>query len=284
MRIQILMLVVFLTQVVHGQENLRMLSWNIKNFGYHKTQLQIEQIASIITDYDIVAIQQIDAREQSGEKAMSQLITQLNKKGFDWSYTISPTTKAKKSSKERYAFLWKTNRVNVLGKGTLLKPLERKVLQEPFVLKIRWNNEDVNLYNYHARSYEKNPVKEIQHLLTYIAQQQTPYLLLGSFNTLLNNEVFTNNRTNFEPVITTQKTLLRNYCRYNSYKHLAIDNIFYPTSNFTLISSGVLDYVGECENLKLALRISNHIPVVAHLQSKEISYEVSLTTSLKPSP
>ncbi|HIP49143.1 MAG TPA: hypothetical protein EYG92_09295 [Lutibacter sp.] len=286
MRIQLLILVaIIFTQGVYSQENLRMLSWNIKNFGHHKTHSQIEQIASVITEYDVVAMQQIDAQEHSAEKALAQLIIALNKKGFDWSYTLSQPTKAKSSSKERYAFLWKTNKVNVLGKGTLLKPLQRKVLQEPFVLKIEWNSEIVSLYNYHAKSYDKHPEKEIAVVLDYLKKTNTPFVLFGSFNTTENNEVFgILDTTTHKPVVSKKKTLLKNYCYSKTYKHLAVDNIYYTSPNFTLLSSGVLDYVGACENLKLAHRISNHIPVVAHLQSKQTSYEVSFTTNLNPSP
>jgi len=285
MKIRILLLIAFIVQGVYSQENLRLLSWNIKDFGNHKTHSQIEQIASIIAEYDIVAVQQIDAKELSAEKAMSQLIIALNAKGFDWSYLLSQPTKAKNSLKERYAYLWKTNKVNVLGKGKLLEVLKKKVLQEPFMLHIEWNSEVVTLCNYHAKSYDKHPEKEIKIVFDYLKKTNQPYLLFGSFNINENHQVFDIlDESTYKPVVTNQKTLLKNYCNYKKYLHLAVDNIYYSNPNFTLISSGVLDYVGDCENLKLAHRISNHIPVVAHIQTEKRAYEVSLTTSLKPSP
>jgi endonuclease/exonuclease/phosphatase family metal-dependent hydrolase len=277
---------VFLTFIIHGiygQENLRLLSWNIQHFGYHKTELQIEQIASVIEEYDIVAIQQIDSKELSAEKAISQLIIALNAKGFDWSYTLSQPTKTKKSNQQRYAFLWKTYKVKVLGNGFLLNDLQRKVVHEPFVMNIKWNNERVSLYNYQAKPYQENPEKEIQIVLDYLLDKQTPTILMGNFNTTQNREVFKQRRLK-NAITNNQKTLLKNKCYYHNHLHLSVDNIFYTTPYFTLLSSGVLDYVGECENLKLAHRISNHLPVVAFLQPKTRSYEVSLTTSLKPSP
>ncbi len=269
MIIRVFLLIVFSYHTLYGQENLRFLSWNIQNFGQTKSHTEIEQIANIIIDYDMVAIQDVVATENMGEKSMNQLIACLAEKGSIWEYVISQPTKTRKSKRKRYVYLWKPHRVEVVGEGKLLEKLQKKLVHEAFVLQIRWQNQIVNLYNYQAKDYRKHPEKEIEALGNYLSQTKETYLLFGSFNLTTKHEVFTSFKADKSlSVIDQEKTLLYSYCRYKYYLHLSIDNSYYPTRYFTLISSGVLDYVGSCENLKTALKISNHLPVVANFSMK----------------
>jgi endonuclease/exonuclease/phosphatase family metal-dependent hydrolase len=262
----------FVSLNIFSQESLRLLSWNIQNFGQEKTTTQIEQIASVICDYDLIAIQQIDAKGQSGEKAVNQLLKALNQKGEQWEFALSKPTKTIKRNQERYGFLWKINKIQIVNKAHLIKPLERKVKQEPFLMTINWKGNLIDVVNYHAKNYKKHPEKEIPKVLHTLAQLNNPYLLMGSFSMQFSFD----ESPNLLSVINHQNTFLRSYCKYGKYAYLALDNICY-TDDFKLKSSGVLDYVGGCENVLIALRISYHLPVVAQIEMNQIFEPMVMT-------
>jgi hypothetical protein len=264
MKKHIFILVLLLSTSIFSQDNLRVLSWNIQNFGQRKTDTQIEQIASIIMFYDLVAIQQIDTKEQSGEKAIKRLIKFLEQKGGQWGFVLSEPTKTRRKDRERYAFLWKKEQIQVF-KPQRVQELQKKVKQEPFVVQISWRDTQINVYNYHAKSFDKQPEKEIEKVFNYIDKSYKSSILMGSFNLHDTHQVF----KSYNAVISKNKTLLKNYCRYKEYKRSANDNIYYTDQNLKLLSSGVLDYVGDCENLNIALKISNHLPVVANFNMRK---------------
>ena len=263
----LLIISVFFFINIHCQEGIRMLSWNIQNLGRTKSTSEIEQIAAILNPYDLVAIQEVVAIDPAGAQAVARLVDELNRKGEKWDYVVSNPTRSKGKRKERYAFLWKPHRVKVLWRGALVKDLQKKITREPFLLEIQWNEQHVYLCNYHSRNYKENPEKEIAVLIDFILAKKKTCILLGDFNTFSNHPVFTKlYDSNYTAAVKDIKTTLKYSCWHKNYLSVAIDNIFYPYQSFTLVSSGVLDFVGGCENLKLARKISDHLPVVAHLK------------------
>jgi len=278
LRMKLIITILLLVSLsIYSQESLRLLSWNIQNLGQEKTSEQVEQIASVLCDYDLVAIQQIDAKGQSGENAVNRLINVLNRKGEQWEFIISKPTKTRKKDRKRYAFLWKSNQVEIVDKAYLMKTIERKVKNEPFVMTISWEGQLISIVNYLAKNYKKHPEKEIKSVLDYLDQIGNAYLLMGSFNTQYSFD----GKSNLLSVTNHQNTFLRSYCKYGTNAYLALDNICYTANDFELISSGVLDYVGGCENIKTALQISNHLPVVAHIKLKNIYEPVAINKVLR---
>lgn len=55
------------------------------------------------------------------------------------------------------------------------------------------------------------------------------------------------------------KTTLKTQCDEGEYLSRAIDHIFYPFK--TMPQSGVIDFVGSCDQLVLGKQISDHLPV-----------------------
>ena len=274
MRVEILFILLFPISLF-SQEDFRFLSWNIQNFGQSKSKEQIEFIAEVICPYDVIALQELEAKDNEGEKAVAHLIKVLNRKGSKWNYIVSQATKNGRKRQERYAFLWKSNRVHIAENGRLIKSLQRKVLHEPFVLRIKMNGILVDLYNFNARNYKENPEKEIAVLINHIISQNKPIIILGSFNTFYNNKVYDALYDNsFTSVLKGEKTQLSYRCNYNKYLSVATDNILYNAKSINYISSGVINYIGGCENFKIAKKISNHLPVVARFKPviKDILY------------
>jgi len=83
-----------------------------------KSNGEISFIANTVKDYDIVALQEVVAGDGCAQ-AVAKLADKLNRKGAKWDYSISDPTSSSAYKTERYAFLWKTNRVKKIGKGLI---------------------------------------------------------------------------------------------------------------------------------------------------------------------
>ena len=90
------------------------------DFGRTKSDTEIEFIANTIKDYDIVLIQEVVAKDPAGAQAVGRLGEALNRKGAKWEYRISdPTSGDNSYKKERYAYLWKSANVTLIGRPWL---------------------------------------------------------------------------------------------------------------------------------------------------------------------
>lgn len=111
-----LLLIFFLFIVsisVYGQ-SISVCSWNLKNFGKSKNDQEIEFIANTIRDFDVIAIQEVVAG-YGGAQAVARLHDILNRKGSNWDYSISDPTSSSAYKTERYAYIWKTNKLKKVG-------------------------------------------------------------------------------------------------------------------------------------------------------------------------
>src|SRR5690606_12501145 len=112
-------------------EGLRLVSWNIANMGGSKSDDEIAVMADVLAPAaDVVAIQEVITSE-AGADAVIRLATALRQRGGAWDWTISNPTSGRGS--ERYAFLWRTDRVRVEGPCFLDAALAPQVDREPFL-------------------------------------------------------------------------------------------------------------------------------------------------------
>jgi len=114
------LLLFFLTITIVTNAQLKTLSWNVENLGSSKTEATILFIANTVKGYDIVALQEVVAGD-GGAQAVARLVDELNRKGTKWDYCISDPTSSTAYKTERYAFLWKTASVTLIGKPWLEK-------------------------------------------------------------------------------------------------------------------------------------------------------------------
>ena len=106
----LLFFIIGLPQLIIAQKETSLVSWNNRDFGKTKSAEEIEHIAEILRDYDIIAIQEVVAG-YGGSQAVARLADELNRKGSKWDCSISYATKSPKYKTEKYAFLWKTSKV-----------------------------------------------------------------------------------------------------------------------------------------------------------------------------
>jgi deoxyribonuclease-1-like protein len=240
----------------------KFLSWNIQKLGKTKSPEEIAQMAQILKDYDIVAIQEVVGVDTGGAQAVALLADELNRKGAKWDYVISDKTESPEYKTERYAFLWKTSKVKAIGRGKLLS-LSETVYREPFLMTFEIDQKRIHILNYHSRKFDDQPETEIKEVVDWVLRQDGNVILAGDFNVSEKASVFNRLYQNaFQAALQNTPTTLKKTCKEGVYTHHAIDNIFYNTHFIKKTYSGVVDFVKSCEKLEEARLLSDHLPVV----------------------
>jgi len=245
---------------------LKIASWNIRDLGKTKDAQELLQIAKIIRDYDIVAIQEVVGKDPAGAKAVAKIADELNRMGSKWDYRISnPTNSSSVYISERYAFLWKTSKVKMTSRAYLDSELEDKCYREPFIGKFLLKNgtEPFYVINFHSRKFNDNPEEEIVFFKAYPKRLKSDRVfIVGDFNLNENHEVWDNlYEIGFESALKNTRTTLKTKCKNGNYLNYSIDNIYYTSSSIQMLQSGSIDFVNDCYNLENARFLSDHLPV-----------------------
>ena len=254
-------------------KSLKVVSWNIRHLGRTKTQEDIYTIANTLRDFDIVAIQEVVAKDPAGAQAVAKIADELNRMGSKWDYQISDPTKSPSVyMSERYAFLWKTAKVKLLHRAYLDKELEKICYREPFIAKFKLKGPSDPFYvlNYHARKYYDKPEEEIAYFINSPERLDSNRILItGDFNLAETHEVWKPFfRKGFKSALQNQRTTLKVKCKNDNYLSHPIDNIYFA-SGIQMIQSETIDLVKTCENLEQAREISDHLPVYMQFKIKE---------------
>jgi deoxyribonuclease-1-like protein len=248
---------------LQAQTPISVVSWNLENLGKSKTDSVIEFIANTVKDYDIVAIQEVVAG-YGGSQAVAKLSDALNRKGTNWDYTISDPTSSDNSNKiERYAFIWKTNKLNKVGDAWLEKQYSIEIDREPFFATFKSTDNVFTLVTFHAITKAKQPETEIKYFKFLPAEYPNLNLILcGDFNCPQSHTVFNPLKTmGYKPIFTDQKTSLKQNCINNDCLASEFDNAFYNTSRVNLLKSGIINFHESFIDLKSARKVSDHVPI-----------------------
>jgi endonuclease/exonuclease/phosphatase family metal-dependent hydrolase len=245
------------------------ISWNIIDFGRTKDDQEIEFIASIVRDFDIIAIQEVVAHDPAGAQAVARLADQLNRMGASWDYVISdPTDSPSSQISERYAYIWQTNKVSLSYEPMLVDKLSGLCDREPYYARFTRDDKDYDILNFHARPHDRDPQSEVQALSNFIIDNQIRFnwILLGDFNITEEDEVWEAlYAESFRPSLSHQKTTLKRACDEGLYLNVPIDNIYFSEVKNTVQQSAAIDFVERCENLSEMREISDHLPVSINL-------------------
>ena len=251
----------FFVQLLAAQVSI--CSWNIMNLGKSKSESELKFMALTLSKYDVIAIQEVVAGE-GGAQAVSKLVAILQTKGTKWDYAISnPTTSTNKASKERYAFIWKTAKLQRIGKSWLDQNYQKEIDREPFMSTFQYGKKSFTLVSFHAVPKKKNPASEIKYFKFFPAlYPKLNLVFLGDFNCSQSHTVFNPlKKMGYKPVFTNQKTSLRQKCKNNDCLASEYDNIFYTSSKINCSAKGVIPFYTSFTSLKEARKISDHIPV-----------------------
>ena len=253
---------IFIIHFLHAQ--ISICSWNIENIGASKNDSEINFIANTIKDYDIIAIQEVVAKDAGGAQAIVRLSNALNQKGSAWNYSISDPTSGENSyKKERYAFLWKTSKVSLIGKPWLEIKYSNEINREPFFATFKYHEKLFTVVNFHAITKSMQPETEIKYFKFLPEEYPSKNLIFcGDFNCPQSHTVFNPLKTmGYKPIFIGQKTSLKDTCIKDDCLASEFDNIFFNTSKIHFLNSGVIPFYKKFSTLKEARAISDHIPI-----------------------
>lgn len=239
----------------------KLCSWNIKDLGVSKSDSELDTIANIVKDFDIVAIQEVVAG-YGGAQAIAKLSDKLNRKGAQWDYVISNPTKSSPYRTERYAYLWKPGRIKRISKPWLESEYESCIDREPYFSKFSYKGKIFTILNFHAIPKSKQPETEIKYFKFFPGLYPNNNLIFaGDFNCPQSHTVFNPLKSmGYKPVLQSQKTSLKLSCDKSCLSE-EYDNIFYNITSIEVIKYGVIHFYKKYEDLKAARYISDHIPV-----------------------
>jgi len=254
-------ILIFLSLLVLGQTPISVCSWNIKDFGQSKDDEEIDYIANTVKNYDVVAIQEVVAGK-GGPQAVARLHDALNRKGKKWDYIISEPTSGKQGS-ERYAFIWKTSRLQKVGDAWLDKKFDVEIEREPYFITLSSEGKNFTLVSFHAIPKSKQPEKEIAYFKFFPQRYKSRDLIfVGDFNLPQSHSVFNPLKNmGYVPALKGQKTSLRQTCLDSDCLASEFDNIFSNKSAFEVHGAGIIPFYQAFEDFKQARAISDHVPV-----------------------
>ena len=255
-----ILFLLFITSQTFSQVSL--LSWNLENFGKSKSNQTINYIANTIKDFDIIAIQEVVAGN-GGAQAIARLVDELNRTGAKWDYTISDPTSSSAYKTERYAFIWKTSKIKKIGKAWLEKKYHLEIDREPYYCTFQSGNKQFTVANFHAITKNRQPETEIKYFKFLPAEYPSLNLIFaGDFNCPQSHTVFIPLKNmGYKSIVVNQKTSLKKECKNGKCLASEFDNMYYNSSKFKLINSGVIPFYKDFNSLQEARVISDHIPI-----------------------
>ena len=253
-----------------SKNSISLASWNIRDLGGSKDDKEIYQIAQVLRDFDVVAIQEVVAKDPKGAQAVAKIVDALNRMGSKWDYRVSdPTQSPSVYKSERYAFLWKTTKVNLVTRPYLDSKLATICDREPYIAHFKPKKEGDAFYvvNFHSRRFDAHPEEEIKHFIKYPERLQTKRVIIaGDFNLDEKHKVWDDfYKQGYKNALSETKTTLKLKCKYGMYKNHAIDNI-YVTKDVEMTKTGSIDIVERCDQLDNARTLSDHLPVYIEFQ------------------
>lgn len=239
-------------------------SWNLENFGKSKSESSIEFIANTVKGFDVIAVVEVVAGD-GGAQAVARLSDALNRKGSKWDYTISNPTSGSSYKSERYAFIWKTNKLLKVGDAWLEKKYSVEIDREPYfaTFKIKEDGKMFTFVTFHAITKAKQPETEIKYFKLLPSEYPDRNLIFsGDFNCPQSHSVFNPLKAmGFVPILVGQKTSLRQECINDDCLASEYDNIFYNSSKINYVEAGIIPFYKTFGTLKEAKLISDHVPV-----------------------
>lgn len=243
-------------------QKIRVCSWNLKDFGQSKSEEEISFIANLVKGFDVLAIQEVVAG-YGGPKAVIRLTEALNRSGTQWEYTFSHGTSSDRYSKERYAFIWKSAKVQKVGEAWLEKDYHLQIDREPYFARFKAGKKTFTLSSFHARPKSKQPEMEIKYFKFLPDLYPNDVLIFcGDFNLPQSHTVFNPLRKmGYTSALVKQKTSLKQRCINDNCLASEYDNFYYPEDKLKVSDTGIIHFYTDFPELKEARKISDHVPV-----------------------
>ena len=265
-----------LPQNVSNGPTIRIASFNIQVFGNTKASKSyvMQELADIINQFDLVAIQEIRSKD---EYLIPNFVQLINRSGRRFDHVIGPRLGIT-TSKEQYVYLYDTQKVEVDHQSvyTVSDP-DGLLHREPLVATFRTRGVDPDqaftftLVNMHTDPdiavQEMDVLAEVYKVVRRSSQGEDDIILLGDFNVDDRHLGRLGQVPGMLPLIAGVWTNTRQNKQY--------DNLIIHQQSTTEYAgrSGVFDFM-RFKNLSLqqALQVSDHFPVWAEFSIYERDY------------
>lgn len=251
-------------------------SFNIQTFGKKKMEDTwiLERIVAVIRQFDVVAIQEVRAEDQT---TIPRLVQYINSQGARYDYLIGPRL-GRSVSKEQYAYIYDT--ATVVSSTDAMYTIEdnadllhREPLVARFVTRVPPNVRpfSFSLVNIHTDPDEVKLELPVMHTVLkgirefeYVSAREDDVILLGDLNA---SPPQFGTLAQIPGIYWTVDGEPTNTIRKSTWDNIIFDRTL--TNEFTG-RSGVLDL---CDLFKIktdeAVRISDHLPIWAEFSSVE---------------
>lgn len=259
----LLLLTTFLITIT-VEAQVKIMTWNLLNVGKSKTEENIEYIAKVIKQTDIIAIQEV-VTNPSGAQTIAKIQEELNRSsGAKWDYIISDPTVSSPYRSERYAYLWKTSKVKLKGKPFLEPTYAEEIEREPYMATFIYKGKEITISSIHTLPTKHQPETEIKYLKFFPeVYPENNLIFLGDFNLTEKHSVFNPlKKLGYLPSFTEQKSSLKQKCIKGDCLASEYDNIFYHGDKNELIKAVPILFFEDFEDITIARRISDHIPLM----------------------
>jgi len=247
-----------------GSKELRILSWNIQNFGKSKmaNDSVMVFISGIMSSYDIVAVQEVSVSE-FGSQAVAKLDDLLDRSGASWDYVISNPTSG--SGSERYAYLFRKDRVKLVSHSLEAK-LASVVDREPYIGKFLVDGVDEYILgNVHLVPKDKNPSLEVKELGSLGGKyKDKKFILMGDFNLSESDRSFDGMKVWCNVGFRGERTSLK-MKEGGEWLNEEYDN-FFVSRGVKVGSSGVVHFYKKFVRLSDARKVSDHCPIFIYVK------------------
>lgn len=243
-----------------GKDSVLMVSFNGKDFGDSKSSQELEFLAKLFKEADIIQLQEVVAKK-GGSNAVARFDEELDRTGANWDYHVGEPTPG--VEQERMAALWKPSRVKIYKpKFRLLDDFDDSLVRNPYVSLFSIGAKYFAVYSFHLAPTKKNP----QHEAEIIASKSQYFheknvFLVGDFNLSYQKlEKYFEKQLGFTHHIEGKTSLKAKVDTKGNYLQSEYDNI-YSKGNIKVCKSGIVDFVPRFSDLKSARYVSDHLPV-----------------------
>lgn len=171
---------------IFAENQITIASFNLRVFGTTKAEKPavMQEIASIIRNFDIVAVQEI--RDKSGT-AVNELLVAINKDNLIHYEMLLGPRLGRTSSKEQYAFYYRTSTIIPTGTTETWKDASDQFEREPFIamFKVAEGTFDFVLVNIHTKPEDAtNEIRLLPNVMKDSARDysEQDVLCLGDWN------------------------------------------------------------------------------------------------------
>ena len=261
------------SDVGKGPDTISIASFNIQVFGVSKLDKPevMDVLARVIRRFDVLAIQEVRSADQS---IVPDFVRQINADGSRFNFIIGERL-GRTSSKEQYAYLYDTDRIEVLPRS-VYTAYDRgdRLHREPLVASFRVRGTSnprpftFTLINIHTDpdevETEMNALDDVFLAVQRDASGEDDVILLGDLNA---DEYHLGELGNLQGVFCAISGVPTNTRRTRTYDNLVFDRR--ATVEYTG-RSGVLDLQRDYGlTLDGALEVSDHLPVWAVFRKQE---------------